>query len=218
MMKHQRLVLSSRLPISAKACYPSFMSHIIGVDFDNTLVSYDDLFYEIALEKQLITAHIPRKKNLIREYVKRGPQGEAQWQALQSIAYGPEMYRAKLIPNVEDFLNWSTHTQTPVYIVSHKSLYLQNAALDWILKNKIISTHCLPDHVFFEPTRIKKIERIHKLGCTHFIDDLEEVFLESSFPKNIDKILFTEIQKDFSIPYSRVTYSWKEIVHYFASP
>ena len=33
-------------------------------------------------------------------------------------------------------------------------------------------------------------ERIRALGCTHFIDDLEEVFLEPSFPSDVHKILF----------------------------
>ena len=46
------------------------------------------------------------------------------------------------------------------------------------------------DQVFFEGTRDAKIERIRTLGCTHFIDDLEEVFLEASFPPDVEKFLF----------------------------
>jgi hypothetical protein len=48
-----------------------------------------------------------------------------------------------------------------------------------------------PDNVFFEATRAEKIGRIRTLGCTHFIDDLTEVFAEKSFPKHIRKFLFT---------------------------
>ena len=34
----------------------------IGIDFDNTIVSYDELFYQIAQEKKLIPAELPVNK------------------------------------------------------------------------------------------------------------------------------------------------------------
>ena len=33
------------------------------------------------------------------------------------------------------------------------------------------------DSVYFEMTREEKVKRIESLQCTHFIDDLEEIFL-----------------------------------------
>ena len=46
------------------------------------------------------------------------------------------------------------------------------------------------DRIFFESTRDKKIERIKSLSCTHFIDDLAEVFLHQNFPDQVEKILY----------------------------
>lgn len=201
------------------------MSITIGVDFDNTIVSYDDLFYEIALERNLIPAKTPRKKNIIRDVVRSTLSGEVRWQELQSIAYGSEMSHAKLIPFVDEFFSWCHQTSTQVYIVSHKTLDFRDSALSWIQKNKVFANNNLTNKIYFELTRIEKIERICNLGCTHFIDDLEEVFIEPDFPKNVRKILFTEKfltntptanSKATLITYDLVTSSWKEIGHYFS--
>ena len=69
--------------------------------------------------------------------------------------------------------------------------------------------------VYFESTRIEKIERIKKLGCTHFIDDLEELFLEESFPGHVGKILFAPYGMKLSLRGVIVASSWKDIHNYF---
>ncbi|MBI3723314.1 aminoglycoside phosphotransferase family protein, partial [bacterium] len=43
--------------------------------------------------------------------------------------------------------------------------------------------------IFFEDTRAAKIARIRAVGCTHFVDDLEEVFLEADFPEHVERHL-----------------------------
>ena len=47
------------------------------------------------------------------------------------------------------------------------------------------------DDVYFSETREGKVRKISELGCTHFIDDLKEVFQEPKFPRGVKKILFT---------------------------
>ena len=42
---------------------------ILGIDFDNTIVRYDNLFYKIALEKGLIDTSIGKSKE-IRDYLR----------------------------------------------------------------------------------------------------------------------------------------------------
>ena len=42
----------------------------IGIDFDNTIVIYDDLFHKIASEENLIPINFPKSKLLIREYLR----------------------------------------------------------------------------------------------------------------------------------------------------
>ena len=45
------------------------------------------------------------------------------------------------------------------------------------------------ENVFFEATRTEKIARIKALDCTHFIDDLEEIFLDPEFPETTRQFL-----------------------------
>ena len=41
---------------------------IFGFDFDNTIVTYDELFYKVAIENALIPAELPRSKLAVRDY------------------------------------------------------------------------------------------------------------------------------------------------------
>ena len=41
----------------------------LGLDFDNTLISYDLIFYETASEYKLIPKDIKRSKNAVRNYL-----------------------------------------------------------------------------------------------------------------------------------------------------
>ena len=43
----------------------------IGIDFDNTIVFYDDLFHKIATEEKLIPSNFPTSKVLIRDYLRK---------------------------------------------------------------------------------------------------------------------------------------------------
>ena len=55
---------------------------------------------------------------------------------------------------------------------------LRQAALGWMTAQGFFGTSgfAVPaENVFFESTRAEKLARIAALGCTHFIDDLEEV-------------------------------------------
>ena len=72
-----------------------------------------------------------------------------------------------------------------------------------------------PADVYFEVTRRDKVERLKNLGCTHFIDDLEEVFLDASFPTNVEKILYDPYEQNSLLPGVKVAKTWKEISEYF---
>src|SRR3989344_2521095 len=174
------------------------MSMIIGIDFDNTIISYDALIHTIAVEQKLIkTDHVKHKK-AIRDTIRKQPNGDIKWQEIQALIYGPRIHEAQLMLGVKEFLAECTKRGIKTVIISHKtqqsSLYqsrsqqgtnFHDAAREWLKNN-------LPEinEVFFEETREKKIERIKQQRCTHFIDDLEEVFLEQSFPPDVKKILF----------------------------
>lgn len=201
----------------------------IGVDLDNTIVSYDSLLYSTAREKGLITSGIGATKLEVREAVRSLLDGETQWQELQGLVYGPRMNNAMLMDGVTEFFQTCKQLEIPAYIVSHKTEYapydqsktnLRTAALTWMSSHGLIEhgvTGLSKETVYFESSRYQKIMRIAELGCTHFIDDLEETFLEDSFPQQVEKILFSPIKQELPLSLDGVTVynSWQEIKDYF---
>ena len=179
------------------------MSTVIGIDFDNTLVSYDALIHKVALERGLITPATDVSKRTVRDQIRSGPGGDIEWQKLQALVYGPMMPQAELMAGAADFVRHCRARNWPVYVVSHKTEFagydetrtnLRDAALAWMTSQRFFEAAGLGfarADVFFEGTRDAKIARIRSLGCTHFIDDLEEVFVDPSFPADVQKFLYT---------------------------
>ena len=201
-------------------------SLIIGVDFDNTIVGYDDLLFNVAMERGLIRQDVSRSKRAIRDSIRLLPEGESKWQQLQALIYGPRMEEAKLIDGIRKFLALSTQYGAQVYVVSHKTEYatfdqtgtnIRQAALQWMAHHRLFDNKrfgLAPESVYFEDTRQGKIRRIVDLGCTCFIDDLEEIFLEESFPSNVERILYTPDIEAAPFPGVRVANSWSAINEY----
>ena len=179
------------------------MAIILGVDFDNTLVNYDNVIYQSALQSGLIISGTEKNKKNIRDKIRELPDGEIKWQKLQAYVYGKGMENSILFDGVKEFFDVCRGAAINVFIISHKTEFasmdehginLRDTAIDWMKQNRFFDNEGLglsPDKIYFEATRQGKIERIKQLGCTHFIDDLEETFLEKKFPFNTKKILFT---------------------------
>jgi len=200
------------------------MDIVLGIDFDNTLVSYDEPMYAVARERGLIAEDVLKSKKEIRDTIRQLDQGENQWQKLQAFVYGDGMKDAHLMEGVQAFLLRCKAEGIAVFIVSHKTQFasmdidravdLRQTALQWMENNKFFEKEGLDlklENVFFEPTRQKKIERIISLGCTHFIDDLEETFAEGTFPHNIVKILFSSQSVGSKSNGMNVFQSWSKI-------
>jgi hypothetical protein len=205
------------------------MQYILGVDFDNTLVSYDDMMHARAISLGLIKPDVAKNKKAIRDTIRQLPDGENEWQRLQAFAYGKGMDGAVMFEGVKEFFHACKTAGITVYIISHKTEYarldaektnLREAALDWMRRHRLFENDGIglsPDRVFFEPTIEKKIERIKQLECTHFIDDLEEIFLQESFPSDVQKILFVRSQRNSFSSNCKVLSSWREIGEYFGT-
>lgn len=175
---------------------------VIGLDLDNTLVTYDDLFHTLALEQQWVAPDTPKNKRQIRDRIRQTADGEQRWRALQGLAYGSRMHDAALSPGVPEFMIACRTRGVPVYVVSHRTKHaavdpsgadLHEAALAWMRDRGFFDPQRLgfqPADVWLESTRSAKIARICRLGCTHFVDDLEEVFREPAFPAGVAKILY----------------------------
>lgn len=194
---------------------------VIGIDFDNTIICYDEVFYREAVQHGWIHNNFPRNKKLIRDYIWR-TKGDNAWQRLQAIAYGQKINDALLIKGVKDFLFLCRDKGIRVYIVSHKTEYADNdpyrtnlreAAIQWMEYKGFFNGRapCLSrQDIFFEITRLDKINRIKELGCTLFIDDLEEIFTEKIFDKGIGKILYSPLGYH-EIEGVKICRNWMEI-------
>jgi hypothetical protein len=172
----------------------------IGIDFDNTLVSYDDIFLRAAIERKLLPEHFTGDKTEVRDSI-RSRAGDEQWAKLQAEVYGRRMAEAAMIEGVNDFVMACRYNNATVSIVSHKTRFaaadpggadLHSAAMTWMERNGFFRSDGLRfdrGDIFFELTREAKCRRIAALECSHFVDDLEEVFREPSFPPGVERLL-----------------------------
>ena len=165
----------------------------IGIDFDNTIVSYDSLFHTLALELSLISASLPQNKTAIRDFL-RASGKESLWTEMQAVAYGTRITEAEAFPGVLEFIATAIGHGHSVAIVSHKTQYpyegpqvdLHQAAIAWLTKNRLTES----TRYFFEPTKELKMARIASTGCDVFIDDLPELLSHPDFPRISRRILF----------------------------
>ncbi|MFC1461254.1 hypothetical protein ACFLQR_01890 [Verrucomicrobiota bacterium] len=199
------------------------MSVHIGIDFDNTIARYDELFHQCALDRGLIPPRTPKSKAAVRAHLWTQPDGNTPWTELQGIVYGERMKEAPPCPGSLDFFAFCRDSGLRVSIVSHKiefpalgpQVNMREAASTWIKEHGLYSDEL--GHVYFESSRQAKIERIADLGCTHFIDDLAEVFSDPCFPDNVEKILYAREAHADSLEDQvvRAFSDWPAIIHYF---
>ncbi|WP_432738090.1 hypothetical protein [Maridesulfovibrio sp. FT414] len=198
---------------------------IVGIDLDNTIISYDKCLHKIALERGCIPDDFPLQKRTIRDHVRR-EFGDIEWQKLQIAIYGDSIGDAELMPGAWKFLSALKERGYPFKIVSHKTRYpnfgdvkvdLRQSAMDFLNERGFFDSHglgmCVED-VFFLSTRKAKVMKIAELECGIFIDDLEEVFVEPGFPEGVLKILFSPESEDRVLPGVVVFSTFDQITDY----
>lgn len=174
---------------------------IIGIDFDNTIVCYDDAIKILAEELFSVPSEVPKTKMGIREYLKN-KYGESEWTAFQGKLYGPGIKHAKLFEHSKEILQKLQNAGHTVAIISHRSknpysgdLYdMHKAAREWI-REKLSSENgylVSSENIHFLETKREKITKIRQLKCQIFIDDLPEILKDPQFPKKTKKILFSQ--------------------------
>ena len=191
------------------------------------MVSYDELLARIARERGLLQSDTPETKRQLRDRIRQLRDGEIEWQKCQALLYGPRIGEARLIEGVPRFFELCRQRGVQVYVVSHKTEFsqydgtrtnLRTAALQWMTANGFFEPNRLGlslEDVFFAGTRQEKVDRIAGLGCTDFIDDLEETFLEISFPAATTRILY-EPGRESPAPLGVLLMkTWQEISEYF---
>jgi hypothetical protein len=195
----------------------------IGIDFDNTIVTYDDVFRTWARTRGLVEHGFSGNKQAVRDFIRGLPDGELAWQQLQGQVYGQGIRDACMCEGVDGFLRRCRAEAETVFIVSHKTEFghydparvnLRAAALAWMTTRGFFRPDgygIAPENVFFEGTRAEKLARVAGLACTHFIDDLEEVLSDPQFPPGVTRILYSD--QDVvgeNSPY-RVCSTWRQI-------
>ena len=168
----------------------------LGIDFDNTLVCYDKLFYDLALEKGLIHESIASDKISVRNYL-RGQGKDEEFTLLQGEVYGLRILEAEPAEGMLKTLSELHERGISMVLVSHKTKTpykgpqydLHKAASSWLEKYGFRSKKGMnwsEKNIFFEQTKMDKIERIVDLECTHYVDDLSEIL--ELLPEGIKRI------------------------------
>ena len=202
----------------------------VGLDFDNTIAGYDSVFIAVARARGILNDPAVNSKSTVRTRVRALENGEEKWMALQGEVYGMRMKNAEMIPGVDSFLQACKIREIPVQIVSHKTEYghfdvdrvnLRTAARSWMEDRGFFDAdgyNLRHDDVIFESTRKEKVTRIAALGCSHFVDDLEEVFLDPAFPKNVFGVLFDPTGTVATEANVVVIQTWQEIQDLILAP
>ncbi len=173
---------------------------IIGLDFDNTIVSYDRLFYQVAKELGVITPAVAANKNAVRDFLRQAGQ-EPIWTEMQGIVYGSRMDEAEAYPSALDVIASWVRAGHRVCIISHKTRHpfagekhdLHQAARRWLEQKGFFDPSQIgiaSSDVFFEVTKEAKLERVSACACHLFVDDLPEILSSPLFPSTVASILF----------------------------
>lgn len=176
------------------------MNRIVGIDLDNTIITYDALIADIAAERGWLPELTGTEgKKTLRDRLLVLPDGNAKWTLLQAIAYGSRIDEAQLAPGVLELFSRCRAASVEVHVISHKTrtaaanprIDLRAAALEWMERRGLFGsvTGLSKAHVHFEDSRRAKIQRISAVGCTVYIDDLEETFADPAFPESVERIL-----------------------------
>ena len=194
---------------------------IIGIDFDNTIVTYGSIFYDIAKEKDLIEAKSTLSKTEVRDLlIKEGK--EELFTYIQGLVYGPRIVDAEPSPGVIKKLIELKHKGYKLILVSHKTRYpikgdkhdLHAACMNWLTKNGFFKSDGIgwgPEDLYFAETKEEKAVIVKEQACDLFIDDLPSMLdlIQEVSPKT-SKLLYDPCNIHSSCSHKRLQ-SWKEL-------
>jgi hypothetical protein len=190
----------------------------IGIDLDNTIICYDELFARLATERAILPPGTPCTKQAIRDYLREQGQEDC-WTELQGIAYGSRIDEAVPFAGVAEFLRRCGEAKIDWWIISHRTrspylgepVDLHVAAREWLRTQRLVADDEF-DRVKLEISREAKLRRIVETECQVFIDDLPELLCDPSFPAAVRRILFDpNDQNPDRTEYERAT-SWSDVV------
>ena len=188
----------------------------IGLDLDNTIIDYDSLFYNIALENRFIPSQLIKSKLSVKNYLHNKRQYDC-FTFVQGQVYGEQLERAKLYKGVKTFIKHMIK-KNKFFIISHKTKYpiigkkinLHEKALNFLIQNQIVHKDLIKkNNLFFEPTLENKIKRILNLNIDVFIDDLPDVVFNEKLKGKVKTILIDYNKNNTENP--NIKYDWLSI-------
>ena len=196
----------------------------IGVDLDNTIICYDDVFAHVARTLGY-DCDGATTKNAIRTWFKNKKM-DYKFTEIQGLVYGKYIEHADLFSGAKDcFEAWCVQ-QHEVYIVSHKTKYaiigekidLRKAAKNYLRDAGILKQGSIPvNNLFFEGTVSSKLLRISNLNLDVFIDDLPTILNADEFPLLTGKILFDPKRKTKEVSSFFIATDWLKIATFIKS-
>lgn len=192
----------------------------IGLDFDNTIVCYDQAIALLAEELLKLPKGVQYTKPALREFLRVAGR-EPEWTSFQGELYGPGMRFARpfegAISTIQDLVDQGHE----LVIVSHRtrkpysgrSHDLHAAARHWINEHlqSVGLFNSEDSAINFVETREKKVERISELGCRTFLDDLPEMLGMTGFPEKTLGILFDPCMSKIAPAGCRRITAWQEL-------
>ena len=175
---------------------------IIGLDFDNTIVCYDQAILKLSQSIPDLPSSVSRTKLGLRDYL-RSTGRESEWTAFQGTLYGPGMEHAEPFDGALETMLQMVAEGHNLVIISHRSRHpyagpphdLHAAARTWVAQRLqslglFLSKLDHASAVNFLETRERKIAKISELKCDVFVDDLPEVLNDEHFPSRTTPVLF----------------------------
>lgn len=193
----------------------------IGLDFDNTIVCYDQAIARLADELFQLPEGVPRTKLGLRDFL-RTEGREPEWTAFQGELYGPGMRYAQPFEGAVATMQQLTQEGHELTIVSHRSRFpyagkrhdLHRAAQRWIATRLqpagIFMQHS--NSVHFMQSKADKLVKIQDIDCGFFLDDLPEILEAPEFPSSTVGILFNPNNDDRKVARQPVISDWKHLI------
>lgn len=196
---------------------------IIGLDFDNTIVCYDQAIIKLSQSIPDLPPSLSRTKLGLRDHL-RATGREAEWTAFQGTLYGPGMEHAEPFEGALETMLQMVADGHRLVIISHRSRYpyagtphdLHAAARAWVAQRLqslglFLSKLDHASAVNFLETREEKIAMIGKLACDVFLDDLTEVLNDEHFPCRTMPVLFDPAREHIAKANTHPLNDWHQL-------
>ena len=196
---------------------------IVGLDFDNTIVCYDQAILKLSQSIPDLPSSVSRSKLGLRDHL-RSTGRETVWTAFQGTLYGPGMEHAEPFEGALETMLQMVADGHRLVIISHRSRHpyagpphdLHAAARTWValrLQSLGLFSSTLDNlnAVNFLETREEKLAMIGKLACDVFVDDLPEVLNDEHFPPQTIPLLFDPTREHVAKANTYLLNDWQHL-------